>query len=219
MNGPNRTIKTEIISPTWSAASSELWRIQNQRRIHLKSFIVNSRDSSDRKKIDLSNVVIKPLDPETDRAAFCCGHTKIDNFCKNNAKKQNASNRVRAYDACYEKELIGYYYLVASTHLPEEVSKQANEKFGRVKSAPCVYLGMIGVKENYQGSGVGRLLMLHAMRNTLRVADIIGLYALTLHADNKDVAERYKGWGFEYFDEGDLAMYMPIGTIRDALRT
>lgn len=171
-------------------------------------------------KIDLAKVVIGPLDPTTDRAAFCCGHQKIDNFCKNNAKKQNASNRVRAYDAIYEGRLIGYYYLVASTHLPEELSAEANEKFGRVKAAPCVYLGMIGVNEDCQEAGVGKLLMVHAMRNTLRVADIIGLYALTLHADNERVAKKYKAWGFDFFIEGDsdLAMYIAIGTIRDAVQ-
>ena len=169
-------------------------------------------------KIDLDKVVIGPLDPQTDRAAFCCGHKSIDNFCKINAKKQNASNRVRAYDAIYDGKLIGYYYLVASAQLPEKISAEALEKFGRVKAAPCVYLGMIGVNQDCQGSGVGKVLMLHAMRNTLRVADIIGLYALTLDADNKDVAARYQKWGFEFFVEGELAMYIPIGTIRDAIR-
>jgi len=76
---------------------------------------------------------------------------------------------------------------------------------------------MIGVQEDCQGSGVGKLLMLHAMGKTLMVADLIGLYALTLDADNNDLAEKYKRWGFEFFVEGELAMYMPIGTIRDAL--
>ena len=171
--------------------------------------------STSKKVIDLGKVAIKPLDPSTGRAAFCCGHDKIDNFCKNNAKKQHRNNQVRVYDAVYEDELIGYYYLVAKSDSPDSISEKAREKFGRVQAAPCVYLGMIGVCEDCQGNGVGNLLMLHAMDVTLRVADLIGLYALTLDADNDEVAARYKKWGFEFFIEGELAMYIPIGTIRD----
>jgi GNAT superfamily N-acetyltransferase len=181
---------------------------------------VTSPNISTPKKVDLAKVTIGPLDPQTDRAAFCCGHDKINNFCRNNAKKQNAVNRVRVYDAHYEGELIGYYYLVASTHLPDVLSKEAAEKFGRVHKAPCIYLGMIGVRTDCKKNGVGKLLMLHAMQNTMRVADIVGVYALTLHADDDVLAAQYKRWGFESFIEdgdGERAMYMPLGTLRDAL--
>lgn len=177
---------------------------------------------SARKKVDLSKVEIKPLDSSTDRAAFCCGHDKINNFCRNNAKKQHGVNRVRVYDAFYEGELIGYYFLVASTHLPDVISKEADAKYGRVKKAPSIYLGMLGVRTDCQENGVGKLLMLHAMQRTLDVADIVGVYALTLNADTEKLVEKYKGWGFEPFmaeadNEGDRPMYIPLATIRDAL--
>jgi len=106
---------------------------------------------------------------------------------------------------------------VASTHPPETVSKEAIEKFGRVNSTPCVYLGMIGVNGDHQGSGVGRLLMLHAMKKTLEVADLVGIYALTLTAIDQSTAERYKRWNFVPFSEGELDMFVPLTTIKQAL--
>lgn len=168
--------------------------------------------------LDLVQVEIKPLDEKISRAAFHCGNTKIDNFCINNAKKQHKENRIRCYDALYGDELIGYYYLVASAKDPEELSVVANKKFGRVSSAPAVYLGMIGVSEQYARNGVGKLLMLDAMRVTLEVAKHIGLYALVLDAVDQDTAGFYEKLGFEYFTKGELSMFIPINTIKEALK-
>ena len=167
-----------------------------------------------KKTVDLDRVDIKPLASEMSRAAFCCGETRIDNFFRNNARDHHARNKVRVYVADYESLPIGYYYLVAVTHNPEMISPEAFEKFGRVKHAPCVYLGMLGVCEECQGNGVGKLLMLHAMRQTLKVADIVGLYALTLEAINEGMAERYEKWGFNRFASGRLEMFIALPTIR-----
>lgn len=168
-------------------------------------------------EIDLSKLVIKPLDKKISRAAFCCGNEKIDNFCRNNAKRQNDVNRIRVYDAFYEDSLVGYYYLVASSNLADHISEEALKKFERVKVAPCVYLGMIGVHQDFQGNGIGKVLMLDAMQTTLRVAELIGVYALTLEAIDKKTADLYAKWGFQYFTEGEMMMFIPIGTIKDLL--
>jgi len=182
---------------------------------------VTSENISAPKRVDLSRVIIGPLDPNTDRAAFCCAHDKINNFCRYNAKKQNAVNRVRVYDALYEGELIGYYFLIASSQLPDGLSAEAEKKFGRVKKAPCIYLGMIGVRTDCKKNGVGKILMLHAMRNTLKVADVVGIYALTLNADTEELVAQYKRWGFESFlvdGDDERPMYIVLGTIRDAVK-
>jgi hypothetical protein len=59
--------------------------------------------------------------------------------------------------------------------------------------------------------------MLHAMKKTLEVSDLIGIYALTLTAIDSDTANRYAKWGFVPFIEGELDMFIPLGTIRTAL--
>jgi GNAT superfamily N-acetyltransferase len=165
-------------------------------------------------QIDLSDVTIKPLDSGMSRAAFCCGISVIDNFFKNNAKRQHEAHRVRVYVASHQNRPIGYYYLVAKSSLPDHVSKEAFDKFGRVKSTPMIYLGMIGVCSEFQGNGLGRLLMLDAMRRTLQVADVVGVYALALDAIDEHISLRYERWGFTRFEEGESAMYIALPTIR-----
>lgn len=168
-------------------------------------------------KVDLSKLIIKPLLPEMDRAAFCCGHGKIDNFFRNNACDQHKRHKVRVYVALIGGAIVGYYYLVAQSTPPDRVSEEAIKKFGRVNATPCVYLGMIGTHKEFQKNGIGKTLMVHAMRRTLDVAHLIGIYALTLEAVDEKTAGTYERWGFKYFLDGELAMFLPLATIKEIL--
>jgi GNAT superfamily N-acetyltransferase len=120
--------------------------------------------------ISLDGVVIRPLDKSISRAAFCCGVGRIDNFCRQNAREHHESDKARVYLASREGILLGFYYLVVSSEIADEISIEAGQHFSRVKKAPLVYLGMLGVDQNAKGNGVGKLLMAHAMQTTLRIA-------------------------------------------------
>ena len=69
---------------------------------------------------------------------------------------------------------------------------RAYGKFLQIGSAPCVYLGMIGTQQKYQGNGIGKTLMLHALQQTLEVAKLVGIYALVLDAVDQETACRYE---------------------------
>mgnify|MGYP001954917750 CR=1 FL=1 len=167
-------------------------------------------------KIDLAKLIIKPLDPSLDRAAFSCGVRTIDNWFRNNARKHHEAYKVRTNVGLYEGRIVGFYSLAAAGSAAEAISEEARQMFERVKVAPCIYLSMIGVDKQFQGKGIGKTLMVDAMRTTLRVAEMVGVYALILDALDKEVAKRYERWGFEYFIEGALRMYIPLSQIREA---
>ena len=59
-------------------------------------------------------------------------------------------------------------------------------------------------------------MMLHAMRQTLSIAERLGVYALTLEAINERRARQYERWGFGYCVEGARDMYIALPTIRKA---
>ena len=123
------------------------------------------------------------------------------------------------YVATWQDVVVGYYYLVVQSVPPDRVSEEANQHFGRVNSTPCVYLGMLGVHTDYQGKGIGKTLMVDAMRKILDVASLVGVYALTLEAVDEETAARYERWGFTRFIDGGLAMFLPLTTIRQALES
>lgn len=110
--------------------------------------------------------------------------------------------------------MIGFYSLVLTALVPEEVSEAANAKFGRVNAVPAIYLAMIGVTEAFKGRKVGEQLMLDAFERALLISEHAGTYAITLDALNEDVAVYYKDLGFEPFTEGNLKMFLPLNELR-----
>ncbi len=168
--------------------------------------------------IDATSLVIKPLDSSFNRGAFCCGTTPIDNYVKNNVRKEHDLYKIRAFVAHEDgsKDIVGLYSLTIKSLDPDEVSEEAQGKFARVKSVPAIYLACIAVHGEYQGGGVGYRLMQDVFERSLAIAENAGVYAIALDAINEDVAQKYERYGFERFIEGELKMFIPLQLIRDA---
>jgi len=173
----------------------------------------------------VSQIIVKiaPLDPTFDRGAFRCGNDFIDRYVKKRCLGDHALHKLRAYVATQPDTptVIGFYTLSLTSLKPGETSPaEAQEKF-KSWAIPLVYLGQIGVQEEYQRKhGIGSALMTHAFEQTLRIADIAGTYGMMLDADNDEVAAFYEGWGFFRFGAGEeeqIKMICPLTKIREAL--
>lgn len=167
---------------------------------------------------NLETVIIEPLG-NYPRGVFSCGHTTIDNFFRNNAKKDHEKYKVRVFVAKRPETeaVLGFYSLTLKVLEPDHVSEEAAEKFGRIKAVPAVYLAMIGVDRSLQGGGIGFRLMIDAFDKALAIAELAGTYALTLDAVDHNVADKYGRYGFKPFKEGELRMFIPLQDMRNAL--
>lgn len=167
--------------------------------------------------IDLSSLVIKPLDSELDLGAFSCGHKLLDKFLKDKAATEHAAYKVRVFVACApgDKCPLGYYALTVTTLVGSEVSEAAASKFPKF-NVPAIYLALIGVNKDHQSKGIGRLLMEDVLDRSLSIAENAGIWAVALDAVSEEVAKIYEGYGFERFVEGERKMYMALQTVRDA---
>jgi GNAT superfamily N-acetyltransferase len=114
--------------------------------------------------------------------------------------------------------LAGFCSLAAASRNAVLISEQAIEYFERISHAPCIYLGMLGVHEKWQGNGIAKKLMIHAMEATVQVAELVGIYALILQAGDADLAKMYKKWGFTYFlveeEKPQPNMFIALETIK-----
>jgi len=123
---------------------------------------------------------------------------------------------VRVFVGCKpdSDEAVGFYSLVLTALVPEDVSEVAREKFERVQAVPAIYLAMIGVHTDYQGRTIGEQLMRDAFSRGLLISEHAGAYAISLDALNEKVAEYYKALSFEPFTEGNLKMFLPLSLLR-----
>jgi GNAT superfamily N-acetyltransferase len=79
-------------------------------------------------------------------------------------------------------------------------------------------LGPYFFTRKWQGNGIAKKLMIHAMEATVQVAELVGIYALILQAGDADLAKMYKKWGFTYFlveeEKPQPNMFIALETIK-----
>ena len=120
-------------------------------------------------------------------------------FCRHH----HAKAWVRVYVGLYRTEIVAYYWLSAQGVDPSKLNEKTAEHMGRIEFASCVYLGMLATKTDYQGNGIGPVMMLHAFRQAIKVSELVGIYAITLQAVDKRTADKYaEDFDFRPFDDG-----------------
>ncbi len=173
--------------------------------------------------LNAQDVIIEPFDPaKHDRTAFSCGTTRLDNFLKLTAKKQQAGDftRVRVATVREQVEILGYYALNAhfleGDDLPSDLTKNASWS-----GIPVIYLSMIAVDRRYQGRGIGRTLLVSALTRAANAAKDVGLKAVILDViddGGDEITEKrrtfYTSMGFKPFPSSPLRMFITIEMVR-----
>ncbi len=159
--------------------------------------------------------VVELLASHHDRKGFDCGKESLNLFLQRQAR-QNADRNVGVtYVVIPEANatrILGYYTLVTRT---VESTFLADKK---LPSGPVgvVLLGRLAVDKSAQGQGLGKRMLLRAMRQTEEVARSVGVYALVLNALDEDARHWYLslGWGFEALLDDPDHLFLPVATIR-----
>ena len=77
-------------------------------------------------------------------------------------------------------------------------------------------MGHLAVDESCQGKGIGKRMLLRALRQTEEVSRVIGIYALALDAIDEDARQWYPslGWGFQALRD-PRHLFLLVATIRE----
>jgi ribosomal protein S18 acetylase RimI-like enzyme len=112
---------------------------------------------------------IEPLGPGHDKVHFSCGVKALDHYLEVQAGQDMRRNYASVFVATERQTaaLAGYYSLsmsgVALDLLPEHTVK----KMPRYSIVPAIRLGRLAVSLNFRGMGLGRYLLLDAMKRSL----------------------------------------------------
>ena len=122
----------------------------------------------------------------------------------------------RCYVLCEsgESRVIGYYTLSAISvevvDLPEEVARMS----GRYQVVPAVLLGRLAVDAGYQGRDLSTILIVNALRRSLRTG--VGVKLIVVDALNEVAAAFWERRGFHRFEDNPLRLFMTMHTVRSA---
>jgi GNAT superfamily N-acetyltransferase len=89
-----------------------------------------------------------------------------------------------------ESRVVGYYALAAGSVAPADASRRMMQGAGRYHQ-PVVILTRLGVDRAAQGAGLGRALVVDALRRIATASEVIGVRALLIHCESQAARDFY----------------------------
>jgi ribosomal protein S18 acetylase RimI-like enzyme len=162
------------------------------------------------------NLVIAPLNKNHDRAGFHCNVDTLDHYIRKQAAqdiKRSISRIFVAEQPGNSKEILGYYSLstlsVQLSELPEHLSRKLPRH-----PIPAALIGRLAVSINAQGYGIGKMLLIDAIKRTLSVSDQIAIYAMVVDAVNDNARCFYEKYGFARLKDSGKRLFLPLKSFK-----
>jgi GNAT superfamily N-acetyltransferase len=145
---------------------------------------------------------------------FKCGEPDLDRWLHEQAGQQDRRNNARTFLLADESEsrVAGYYTTLTYEIAPETIGESLGN--ARRYPVPCVLLARLAVDQDYQGHGVGKLLLFDALQRLERSSRDIGFELVVVDALNEDAACFYLKHGFRRFADHPLKLFMTTKSLR-----
>lgn len=158
---------------------------------------------------------IETLAPHHDRASFSCGIDSLDAYLQRQAS-QDMRRKANAVFVLVDRGapaiILGYYTLCACGLPPGEIPEAARKHIPRYPQVSATLIGRLAISADRQGHGLGRVLLVHALRKAYENASIVGSCMIVVDALDDRAARFYLTFGFMPF--GDTPrLILPMRTV------
>jgi GNAT superfamily N-acetyltransferase len=130
----------------------------------------------------------RKLTREDVREGFDSGAPELDDWLERYSWQNQRANNTVTYVTVLDGRVVGYY-AIAVASVARELAPAAVAK-GAPRHVPCLLLARLAVDRNTQGYGLGRGLLVDALKRTVGLADSVGIRALLVHARD-DAARQF----------------------------
>jgi ribosomal protein S18 acetylase RimI-like enzyme len=150
-----------------------------------------------------------------DRRDFDCGEAALNEFLQKLARQQGERDFCRTYVAVEgdEPRIRGFYALSAGSI--EFQNWPVGLRLPRYP-IPVARIARLAVDLRDQGSGVGTVLLNHALASSVALAAQIGLHAVVVDAKHERAASFYARYGFRRLQEHGLTLFLRMSALRQA---
>ncbi len=166
----------------------------------------------------MAEVVVELLTKAHDRKSFNSGAAGQNEFLRIRARKHAELGYSLTYVAVETggTRILGFVTLSLGSIEFAEINEQISARLPRYPM-PVVRLGQLATDREFQGRGIGRLLLRVAIEKTVEVAQQLGCHALVIEADNQKAYDWYIGNGFLRLSERAMRVYLPVETLKAAM--
>lgn len=159
-------------------------------------------------------MLIEPISRAHDRKPFDCGDEEVTRFLREQALQDHEKNLSRTMvlvdDDTDPARIIGYHTLVMAQVRQEEIPDDRP----RIKRGiPVILLGQLGVDCEFQGRGLGEMLLMDAQARVDEISKRAGVRAMMLDARSERLARWYEEHDFRRFP-GQFRMFKSLEAIR-----
>lgn len=152
---------------------------------------------------------VLPLAGSHDRQAFDCGRQELNDWLQQVARQHQDKGLSKTFVAIRADEparICAYYALtlaeLENRHLPDAWRKKLPRRI------PGVRLGRLAVDWQYQGKGLGELLLIDALTRARRIYAEAGGIGLFVDAFDAQAAEYYRRFGFDGSPDNPLLLFL-----------
>lgn len=162
------------------------------------------------------NELTENLNSTHRKKEFSCGKDMLDDYLH----KQANQDIKRKLSACFvlndkETDLLKGYYTLANNSIAQELIPIKFQKKlpNSYKSIPTTLLGRLAIDHRFQKQGVGKLLLVDALKRSYEISKKIASFAVVVDPIDEDAEIFYDKYGFiKLLDSGK--MFLPMNTIK-----
>lgn len=155
------------------------------------------------------------LNSSHNRNGFSCGKEILDIYLKTQAS-QDIKRKLSTCFVLVDKDfdLIKGYYTLSNNSIPLDlVPEQVKKKLPKsYKNIPTTLLGRLAIDLNYQGKGIGKILLIDSLKRVYEISKIIGSFAVIVDPLDEDAEVFYSKYGFIKLPESGK-MFLTLKTI------
>lgn len=159
----------------------------------------------------------EPLDSKHKREIFSCGKELLDNYLWRQAK-QDVKRKLAACFVLVDKEtkkISGYYTLSSNSISHDLIPDSFKNKLPKsYLSLPAILLGRLAIDKNFQGQGIGKILLVDTLKRCFDTSDSIGAFAVIVDPIDKEAERFYEKYGFIKLPDSGK-MFLPMKTIKE----
>jgi GNAT superfamily N-acetyltransferase len=159
-------------------------------------------------------VDIEKLHRSHDRSDFDCGEPDLNEFLQTyaaqNARKKLSTTYVAV--APGSPAVLGYYSISSGQVACEDLSDEQRAGLPRYP-IPVVKLARLATDQRVQGRGLGRWLVVDALRRALALSEVLGIHAVKVDALTPGARDFYRNLGFHSLQDDELHLYISLKTV------
>jgi GNAT superfamily N-acetyltransferase len=163
-------------------------------------------------KFDASSVLIQPLGPDHDRAAFSCGNDSLDRYIRTQATQDTRRGIARIFVATLvnrPQHILAFFTLsaasVGTSELPPEVAKRLPRH-----PIPAALIGRLAVDREFAGRGLGSILLADAVKKTVAASQTLAVTVLVVDPIDDGARAFYSSFGFRSLQAPQERMFLVL---------